>query len=82
MIVTPLTPESVREAIASQSPPAPITPIVMDDIQAASYLGISPHTLRKWRSLGTGPAYVAIGRLKKYRLADLVAYAQARTIAR
>lgn len=82
MIHTLPTPESVREAIASQFTPTTITRLVMNDVDAAGYLGISPHTLRKWRSQGTGPAYVCIGRLKKYRLADLVAYAENQTVAR
>jgi hypothetical protein len=77
------TPDAVHEAIASQLPtPTPITPIVMNDVLAAEYLGISAHTLRKWRSQGTGPAYVCVGRLKKYRLPDLVAYAQAQLVRR
>ncbi|MBV5306440.1 MAG: helix-turn-helix domain-containing protein [Desulfobulbaceae bacterium] len=67
----------------TSAPQAPIIPLVMNDVQAAEYLGISPHTLRKWRSTGsTGPAYVCVGRLKKYRLSDLVAYAQSQTVAR
>jgi predicted site-specific integrase-resolvase len=60
----------------------PITPLVMNDVLAAEYLGISAHTLRKWRSQGTGPAYVCVGRLKKYRLADLVVYAQNQLVCR
>jgi hypothetical protein len=66
----------------TSAPTTPITPLVMDDIQAAEYLSISPHTLRKWRCTGTGPAYVCVGRLKKYRLADLVAYAQNQLVCR
>jgi predicted site-specific integrase-resolvase len=54
----------------------------MNDLQAAEYLGISAHTLRKWRSQGTGPAYVCVGRLKKYRLPDLVAFAQNQLVRR
>jgi hypothetical protein len=66
----------------TSAPQAPIIPLVMTDIDAAVYLGVSAHTLRKWRSQGTGPAYVCVGRLKKYRLADLVAYAQNQLVCR
>jgi predicted site-specific integrase-resolvase len=66
----------------TSAPQAPIIPLVMNDVQAAAYLGISPHTLRKWRSQGTGPAYVAVGRLKKYRLPDLEAYVEKSAVAR
>jgi predicted site-specific integrase-resolvase len=62
--------------------PAPIKPLVMNDIMAAEYLGVSHHSLRKWRTQGTGPAYVCVGRLKKYRLADLEAYAQNQLVCR
>jgi hypothetical protein len=67
---------------ASQPPTTQIIPIVMNDIDAAAHLGISEHTLRKWRSQGTGPAYVCIGRMKRYRLADLIDYTQNQLVRR
>lgn len=40
--------------------------------EAARVLGVAPKTLRNWRSLGSGPAYVELGsRQCVYRPADL-----------
>jgi hypothetical protein len=60
----------------------PIKSLVMNDVDAAAYLGMSPNTLRKWRTTGRGPAYIRCGRLKKYRLADLEAYIEKQMVAR
>ncbi len=72
--------------------PAPQTPtpvqvvaikaLVMNDVDAAAYLGMSPNTLRKWRTTSRGPAYICCGRLKKYRLADLEAYVEKQKVSR
>jgi hypothetical protein len=59
-----------------------IKPLVMNDVAAAAYLGMSPNTLRKWRTNGSGPAYICCGRLKKYRLADLESYIEKQAVAR
>jgi uncharacterized protein YjcR len=59
-----------------------IQSLVMNDVDAATYLGMSPNTLRKWRTKGTGPVYICCGRLKKYRLADLEAYLENQKVAR
>lgn len=43
--------------------------------QAAAYLGVSPRTLAVWKSTGRyGLPVVKIGRLAKYRKADLDAF--------
>lgn len=43
--------------------------------EAAQYLGgISVGTLANWRSAGTGPRYVLLGRRVVYRVADLDSY--------
>jgi len=48
--------------------------------QAAEHLGgLKPNTLEGWRIQGTGPRYIKIGRLVRYRLEDLDAYLQAQT---
>ena len=60
----------------------PIKSLVMNDVDAAAYLGMSPNTLRKWRTTGRGPAYIRCGRLKKYRLADLEAYIEKQMVTR
>jgi transcriptional regulator with XRE-family HTH domain len=45
--------------------------------QLAERLGVAPGTLRKWRQLGTGPAYIkaegTVGTVR-YRLADVEAW--------
>lgn len=53
---------------------------MFDEKQAAELLGCSVATLRKWRLLGTGPAYVKVGRLVRYREADLMAYLDAHCV--
>lgn len=51
-----------------------------DTQQAAEHLGgLKPNTLEGWRVQGIGPRYVKIGRLVRYRLADLDAYLEAQT---
>jgi excisionase family DNA binding protein len=39
--------------------------------EAATYLNYPEETLRRWRSVGTGPAYVKAGRHIRYRRASL-----------
>jgi hypothetical protein len=56
--------------------------LVMDDHQAAKFLGMSVHTLRKHRTQGVGARYCKLGRLVKYRLADLEAYIEKSAVAR
>ncbi len=57
-------------------------PLVFNDVAAAIYLGLQPTTLRKWRSLGTGPVYIKVGRTVKYTLADLKNYLQQQAVPR
>ncbi len=57
-------------------------PLVMDDHQAAKFLGMSVHTLRKHRSQGVGAKYCKLGRLVKYRLVDLEDYIEKSAVAR
>lgn len=47
--------------------------------EAAAWLGMSPRTLSDWRIAGTGPRFVKIGRLVRYRVADLQEWVAART---
>ena len=46
--------------------------------QAAEYLGLKRPTLEAWRCRGNGPQFVKLGRLVKYRRADLDAFIEAR----
>lgn len=41
-------------------------------IEAADFLSLSPHTLRKWRSLGVGPPYIQAGHKPVYLETDLI----------
>ena len=45
----------------------------VSEATAAEILGRSPHTLRNWRSIGTGPPPVRVRGRVTYRLHDLVA---------
>jgi Helix-turn-helix domain len=48
---------------------------------ASDYLGDVPErTLRQWRYLGKGPAYVKVGRHVRYLKRDLDAFIQARRV--
>lgn len=58
------------------------TPLVFNDVVAAQYLGVQPATLRRWRSLGTGPAYKKLKKAVRYSLEDLHDYLQKQTVAR
>jgi len=54
---------------------------LLSRIDAAAYLGIKPQTLAVWScNRRYGIPMVKIGRLAKYRLADLDAFIAARTI--
>jgi predicted DNA-binding transcriptional regulator AlpA len=44
---------------------------VLNERQAASVLGCSVALMRKWRLYGAGPSYLKIGRLVRYRQADI-----------
>lgn len=47
---------------------------------ASAYLGgLSPATLTTMRSRGGGPPYAVLGRVVRYRIADLDAWVDART---
>jgi hypothetical protein len=51
----------------------------------ASYLGLQPQTLRRWRMAGTGPPYIRLGNSTNskvaYRRSDLVQWLAERTFA-
>ncbi|MDR0967508.1 MAG: helix-turn-helix domain-containing protein [Rickettsiales bacterium] len=40
----------------------------------ADYLGVSKTTINQYRADGTGPAYLKIGLLIRYRIADVEAW--------
>ncbi len=48
--------------------------------EAADILAASPITLNHWRCTGEGPAFVKIGRLVRYDVADLAAWIESRKL--
>lgn len=46
----------------------------LTEAELVDYWKISKNTLRKWRSLGTGPIYVKIGGRVLYRREDIAKY--------
>ena len=53
---------------------------VLNDVQAAAYLGLAPQSLRNFRHKRVGPPYVKLGHRVVYLLRDLQDYLQARRI--
>lgn len=45
--------------------------MTVDEHEAAGILGLKVATLQKWRWEGTGPKFLKVGRLVRYRLSDL-----------
>jgi hypothetical protein len=42
------------------------------DTIAASLIGCKPQTLRNWRTNRTGPPYIKLGRMVRYKIKDLL----------
>lgn len=62
---------------------ASIEKLVFNDVEAAVFLDMSAHTLRKWRTAGNrGPSYRKIGKNVRYTLGDLEAYIEKQKVAR
>jgi hypothetical protein len=40
--------------------------------EAAKTMGVAVQTLRNWRHLRKGPAYIKLGRIVRYRVEDLL----------
>ena len=55
-----------------------MTTVMLNTPDAAAYLDLQKATLETWRCLGRGPPFVKMGRLVKYRVADLDAYIESR----
>lgn len=49
----------------------------LNERQAAKYLGVSPGTLRLWRSENRSPRYFKAGKLIRFRKSDLNAWIEA-----
>ncbi len=52
----------------------------MTGAEVARRLRLSEWTLRQWRRNGRGPAYIRVGRLVRYRAADVEAYLAQREV--
>ena len=56
-------------------------PDLLSTLEAAEYVGARPHTLEIWRASGRYRIpFVKVGRLVKYRRADLDAWLASRTV--
>lgn len=52
---------------------------LLNEKQAAAFLGHKPRTLQKWRVTGGGPVFISISkRSVRYRRRDLLAWTEAR----
>jgi excisionase family DNA binding protein len=53
---------------------------LLDEVQAAQHLSVSPGTLSVWRSTGRYQLpFLKVGRKVRYRLSDLDAWLESRT---
>jgi predicted site-specific integrase-resolvase len=52
----------------------PMVFTAVDERQASKLLGVAVQTLRNWRHLRRGPAYVKMGRSVRYEVKDLETY--------
>lgn len=52
---------------------------LVDEARLAGRLGVSRSTLQSWRYSGRGPRWIKLGRLIRYRVADVDAFLQANT---
>jgi predicted DNA-binding transcriptional regulator AlpA len=59
--------------------PAEIPTDLVDEVALAIRLGVSRSTLQSWRYAGRGPRFLKIGRLIRYRNADIEAFLRAST---
>lgn len=53
---------------------AVVAAVNLAEQQAAEYLGISVHSLRRWRVYGGGPRFLKMGSRVVYQIAELDAY--------
>lgn len=54
---------------------------LVPESEAAEYLAVSPGTLRVWRCTGRVPLpFVKVGKAVRYRIRDLEAFVESRTI--
>jgi hypothetical protein len=61
------------EHINNQAAPAEF----VNEIAAAAVLGLVPRRMQYWRQTGDGPPYFKFGSAVRYRISDLLAWADA-----
>jgi len=54
--------------------------MIIREKEAAKILNLSVQTLRNWRHLKKGPAYLKLGRSVRYRPEDLYEFAQEKRV--
>jgi len=67
-------PATARENPAGQPPRGQMTEKLLTQQQLADELQVSVRTLERWRQVGTGPAFVRVGRSPRYRRSDIDAW--------
>lgn len=55
---------------------------LVDEARLAARLGVSRSTLQSWRYSGRGPRWIKLGRLIRYRIADVDTFLEANTRGR
>lgn len=50
--------------------------------EAATFFGVKPNTLAKWRTAGIGPAYVKVGSLVRYPQEAIKTFLEVNTMTR
>jgi predicted DNA-binding transcriptional regulator AlpA len=68
----------VRESSSDLNMPSGLKDLI-DESALAARLGVSRSTLQSWRYSGRGPRFVKLGRMVRYRVADIDAYLSANT---
>lgn len=56
------------------------TDAMLSVIEAACYLGLSPHTMNGWRYRGTGPPFHRLGSSVRYRREELETWLSAHRV--
>ena len=53
-----------------------------DSAQTAEYLNVKPRTLDQWSYLGIGPPVLRLGKHRRYKPADVIAWAESQVKGR
>ncbi len=73
---------SRRHSLANKELPIPVYSSLLTTEETAAWLGLNPHTLEVWRSVGRYPEleYIKVGRLVRYKLAAVELFLDSRTV--